>query len=81
MQPNNDDLAPFPPSRFIGRQCSFNEPNPKGKPRRLVGIIESATYAGRFNRGMIPDYTLVIRGQSGKALTVSLVESYLSLTE
>ena len=75
------DDPPYPPSKFVGRQCSFDEPNPRGKPRRFVGTIESATYVGRTKRGYIPDYQLLVRGQSGKALKVSLVEGYTTLIE
>ena len=63
------------PDRFVGRAASFDHGG-----RRLVGIVETQRYTGRTVRGEIPDYDVTIRGASGAAVTVSLVESRLSVT-
>lgn len=69
------------PHRWIGRAISFDDPAGGIPPRRLVGIVDAARYVGRTKRGAIPDYELTIRGQSGKTVTVSLVESYATFPE
>jgi len=70
------DADPHPnPMRFVGLRCSFNFDG-----RRLVGIVQAQTYIGRTVRGQIPDYRLTIRGESGKTVEISLVESYATLT-
>jgi hypothetical protein len=73
------DPHPDGPRRFIGRSVSFDDPSRGTPARRLVGIVEQATYVGRTARGAIPDYSLTIRGRSGKAVTVSLVEQRASI--
>lgn len=67
------DPHPGGPQRFVGRSCSFDY---NGK--RLRGYCSAALYAGRTERGAIPDYTITIRGQTGATVTVSLVESRAS---
>jgi len=62
------------PTRFIGKRCSFEH-----ESRSLAGVIIAQEYIGRTPRGAIPDYRVTIRGQSGKTLTVSLVESRTSI--
>lgn len=62
--------------RFVGKRCSFDH---QGK--RLAGVITAQEYIGRTERGAIPDYRLTVRGQSGRTLTISLVESYTSISE
>lgn len=75
----NPDDPPFPPSKYVARMASFNDPaNPK---RRLFGHVETAAYIGRIARGAIPDYQLNIRGASGKILMVSLVENQVSFKD
>jgi len=79
--PKHDgDPHPDGARRFIGRSVSFNNPAGGTPPGRLVGVVESANYIGRTVRGSIPDYQLTIRGQSGRRVTVSLVESYASFS-
>lgn len=70
------------PSRFVGQRISFD--GPAGSPvagKRLAGVVEAQSYAGRTARGAIPDYTLIVRGSTGRRLTVSLVESYAIFSE
>jgi hypothetical protein len=73
------DPHPDGARRFIGRSVSFDDPAGGPSPRRLVGMVEAANYTGRTVRGAIPDYSLTIRGQTGKRVTVSLVESHASI--
>lgn len=73
-----EELPPYPETRFKGRKVSFD--NPHGK-LRLVGTIESARWVGRTIKGNIPDWHVCIVGQSGKKVTVSLVESKLSFQD
>lgn len=77
MPSHDDDTDPHPSgsARFLGLSCSFNYGTP---PRRLVGIVERAIYIGRTARGQIPDYSLTIRGNSGRQVEVSMVESGFS---
>jgi len=74
----DEDPHPSGPSRWVGRHCSFDYADGGTPPRRLVGCVEAAVYAGRTARGAIPDATLTIRGRSGKAVTVSLVEAHVT---
>lgn len=46
--------------------------------QRLVGTVTAQKWAGRTARGALPDYTLTVRGSSGKTIDVSLVESRAS---
>ncbi len=65
---------------FIGRRVSFI--GSSGSPlagKNLVGIVEAATYAGKTERGSIPDYALTVRGASGNTTEISLVENYASI--
>ena len=64
------------PSQLIGRPCSFDH---QGK--KLVGTVIEAKDNGVTARGAIPDLLVTIRGQSGATVTVSLVESYMTLTD
>jgi hypothetical protein len=73
--PKNDP-HPAGPSRFTGRQLSFDHDG-----KRLRGYCTEAVYVGRTARGDIPDYRLTIRGQSGASITVSLVESHASFSD
>ena len=82
----HDDTDPHPsgPSRWLGRACSFDyasDGTPGSPSRRLCGVVETARYIGRTVRGQIPDTALVVRGKSGTALTISLVESKASFSE
>lgn len=58
------------PKKWVGRVVRFDHAG-----QRLTGTVVSHTYIGRTPRGALPDYTLTIRGQSGRTLDVSLVES------
>lgn len=64
----------IPQRNWIGLRCSFDY---QGK--RLAGVITAQEYAGKTERGSLHDWTVTIRGQSGKCVTVSLVNSYLSI--
>lgn len=75
MKTTDTDPHPAGASRFVGKRVAFDHGEP---PRRLSGLVESASYAGRTARGAIPDYTLAIRGNSGRVITASLVESRAS---
>lgn len=69
------------PNRFVGKPCSFDH-SVSGEPiRRLVGVIEAQAYVGLTQRGGIPDYALTVRGASGRAVAVSLVEDRVSIIE
>jgi len=71
-QPTKD---PHPtPNRFVARAFSFDY-EVGGRIRRLVGTCEAQTFIGYAEPGHIPDYHLIIRGSSGKAVTISLVEN------
>lgn len=74
------DPHPDGARRFVGRSVSFDDPAGGSSSRRLVGMVEAASYTGRTVRGAIPDYSLTIRGQTGKRITVSLVESHASIS-
>lgn len=60
------------PQDLIGLQAGFEH---HGK--RLVGIVTAATLAEPWGKGKIPDFTVTVRGCSGRMLTVSLVETYM----
>jgi hypothetical protein len=68
----NPDPFSDQPKRWVGLPCRFEH-----QGRQLVGRIEAHTFAGRTVRGDLPDYSCLIRGESGKALTVSMVETNL----
>ena len=70
----NDDPYHDQPARFVGKRVTFDHAG-----KRLVGLIEAQVYAGRTVRGAIPDYRLTVRGDSGRTLEISLVESYASV--
>lgn len=80
MANEHTDPHPSGPRRFVGLCISFDHTD-AGASRRLVGTVEQATFVGRTARGSIPDYSLVVRGKSGRALTVSLVESRASIID
>jgi len=63
-------------THLIGRAVSFDH---EGK--RLVGTITEASDAGLSQPGNIPDAVVVIRGQSGKTISVSVVSSNLQLID
>lgn len=81
MNANETDPHPAGSSRFVGRSCSFDYTAPGAPARRLVGLVERAVYVGRTARGALPDYTLTLRGSSGRLIEVSLVESYAVFQE
>ena len=61
-------------SQIIGKPVSFDH---EGK--RLSGIITDAVKAPNTTVGNIPDFTVTIRGRSGKTITTSFVEAYSSV--
>ncbi len=67
----NEIHDPPPARSFVGRTVSFDLGG-----RRVVGRVEAQVYVGLTARGAIPDYSLSVRGSSGRLETVSLVESY-----
>lgn len=70
------DPHPVGAQRFVGRAVSFDHvAEPGATASRLHGVVSAAVYIGRTVRGQLPDYSLTIRGKSGRTLTVSLVES------
>lgn len=72
-QPSEPD--PLPPDRFIGEQCSFDYGE-----KRLTGRVESKVWVG-FAGSHIPNYALVVRGDSGKALTVDMYVQYATFRQ
>jgi hypothetical protein len=79
-QPTKQLTDPHPTKdRFIGRTVSFDYLF-GGTVRRLVGTVEKQTFIGYTEHGHIPDYHLIVRGNSGKAVTISLVENYTLFT-
>lgn len=67
---------PINPTDLIGLKCSFEH---NGK--RVTGIITDAKPAEPFGKGRIPDFSVTVRGASGRTLTVSMCESYMSLPD
>jgi hypothetical protein len=65
-----------PQRNWVGLRCSFDY---EGK--RLAGVVTAQEWLGLTPRGFLPDWRVTVRGQSGKSVTVSLVESYLSTHE
>lgn len=57
--------------KYIGKRVTFDFDK-----KRMVGLCEKAIWNGYTKRGNIPDFIITIRGNSGKAIEVSLVESY-----
>lgn len=78
MSDPGKDPHPAGAARFIGRRCSFDHGKP---PRRLVGIVEACEFVGRTERGAIPDYKITVRGDTGRTITTSLVESRANFPE
>lgn len=70
------DIDPYAdePKKWVGRTARFL---PIGKTHgpQMVGIVIAQKWAGRNNKGSIPDYTLTVRGQSGKTMEISMVEN------
>ena len=71
--PADNDPYADQPKKWVGKTARFDHAG-----QRLVGVVIAQKWAGRTARGAIPDYTLTIRGNSGKTLDVSLVESRAS---
>lgn len=81
------------PKDLIGKKVSFDAPGSPSEglpigtedhrrvPTRLVGVIIEAKDNGKTVRGAIPDILIQVRGQSGKTLTVSFVDSYAKISE
>lgn len=67
---------PLNPADLVGLKCSFDH---KGK--RLTGVITDAKDNGFAEPGHIRDFLITVRGQSGATVSVSLVESYMSLPD
>jgi hypothetical protein len=70
------DQHPAGAARFLGLAATATH-----EGRRKRGIICAARYVGRTARGGLPDYEVTLRGASGATVTVSLVESQLSLID
>lgn len=62
------------PAEIIGLRASFRH-----KGRELVGIVEAAQANGFAEPGHIPDMLVTVRGESGRTLAVSMVNSYMTL--
>lgn len=67
---------PINPTDLIGLKCSFDHDG-----NRLAGIIDAAEPNGFAEPGHIPDILVTVRGTSGRTLKVSLVESYMTLSD
>lgn len=67
---------PLTAENLVGLPCSFDH---EGK--RLTGTITAAKANGLTQRGGIPDWLVTVRGQSGRSITVSFVETYMSTPE
>lgn len=65
------------PAKWVGLTCRFL---PVGQIHGInkVGIVIAQRFIGRTARGDIPDYALDVRGNSGKVVTISLVENRAS---
>ena len=70
------DPHPAGAARFLGLAAIVAH-----EGRRKRGIICCARYVGRTARGGLPDYEVTLRGASGATVTVSLVESQLSIID
>ena len=62
------------PQRWVGKVARFDH---EGK--RLTGTVVAYHFVGLTKNGKIPDYSVTIRGQSGKELTVSMHETYMDI--
>lgn len=69
------DIDPYAdePKRWIGRRCHFLKDG-----KELIGVVTAQKWAGRTARGALPDYTLTVRGNSGRTMEISLVENKAS---
>lgn len=76
MPTTDEDPFKHDPRRWVGRNVTFDLPLNDDSTRRASGTVISQTWAGRTQRGAIPDYSLVIEGRSGKRVIISLVESH-----
>jgi len=65
------------PQRFIGCTVRFL-PVGQCHGAGLVGIVTAQRFNGRTIKGDLPDYELSVRGNSGKVITISLVENRAS---
>jgi hypothetical protein len=50
-----------------------------GAPARFTGQVIAATPAPALQPGNVPDYTLTVRGRTGRTATISLTENHASL--
>jgi len=74
MQPTDHiDPYAYQPKKWIGLRCHFLKDG-----KELIGVVTAQKWAGRTARGDLPDYTLVVRGQSGRTMEISLVENKAS---
>lgn len=65
------------PKELIGKQVTFDHDG-----RRLSGVVTESASTGLNPRGSIPDYTLAVRGASGRIIRLgSAVDSYVSVKE
>ena len=71
---------------FIGKVATFF-PDPKAVAKGMTatgaviyaGQVISATFTGHRGAGKIPDFTLTVRGKTGKVATVSIYENHVQL--
>lgn len=62
---------------LLQKPCSFIAPDGK----ELAGMIVEAVETSPYGPGQIPDFRVVVRGASGRTMSVSLCESYLRTTD
>jgi hypothetical protein len=67
---------PVTATDLIGQRVSFDHDG-----KRLAGIVTAAQSAEPWGRGKIPDFRVTVRGTSGRELTVSMVETYMSFPD
>lgn len=74
MTPITDiDPCADQPKKWVGKRCHFLKDG-----KELIGVVTAQKWAGCTARGALPDYTLVVRGQSGRTMEISLVENKAS---
>lgn len=73
------NIDPFAsePKKWVGKTARFL-PVGKAHGAQMVGIVTAQKWAGRTVKGNLPDWSLDVRGSSGKVITISLVENRAS---
>jgi hypothetical protein len=64
------------PTDLIGLKCAFDHAG-----KRLVGVVTAAKAGGFAEPGHIPDFLVTARGESGRELTVSMVNTHMSFPD